>query len=133
GAWDNYQRLVNTELTDEKNLACAQSLMGSVNLLSNQNQVMSQHLAQATAALAGIPKTFETMSGDLEAASREMGSVDDFARKSLHVRQALLKRYVVKAVQDYRDTITAAREFLATDSNCQTEGITPDVTPPRVN
>ncbi|KAL7755709.1 hypothetical protein ACKLNR_014236 [Fusarium oxysporum f. sp. zingiberi] len=131
-AWKEYQKQLGLQADDKKEIASLEAVISAVNLLSQQNKTMSNQIAKAKVALTEIQKTFEEMGRDLERAAEMMGAAKGYVRKSLFARKTIIKARVNSAVQDYKDTIAAAQELLATDSNIQTSGITPDVDPPKI-
>lgn len=123
---------MSTEASKNTELKALQDVIEDVELLASQNNNIGQKMVKAMVALKEIQKLFEQMAKDLYLAGSMMGAADGLVRKGLWARQRSLRPRVDDAVKSWQSAADACDELMATDDNISVYGITPDVTPPKV-
>ncbi|KAI9902261.1 hypothetical protein N3K66_004078 [Trichothecium roseum] len=131
-AWEEYQKQLTTEANKNTEVKALQDVIEDVDLLASQNNTIGQKMTKAIVALKEIQKLFEQMAKDLYLAGSMMGAADGLVRQGLWSRKRTLRPRVDDAVKSWQSAADACDELMATDDNISVYGITPDVTPPKV-
>ncbi|KAF5692441.1 hypothetical protein FDENT_2963 [Fusarium denticulatum] len=129
-AWAEYQGHIAHKSTDA--VKTTFTLIGAVNLLWMQNQVICDKLRSVGVALQEIQSTFAAIGSNLGQAATLMAVADGSVRTSLIANQAAIQAGIAKAVKELQDTLSAVQALITIDSNIQTTGITADIDAPSV-